>query len=345
MVLDRRTTHGLVQALIHARNRKDGGDPLAQASTASLGRSYGRPIFAETRFSSASQPGVTTGDRAASQSHKPVLTPRPYPFRDQAGEVADMAKDRSNPAGEVLRPNMAQATSHSNVRPVTQATTPGYRSADGVSPWATEATHRGSKLPRVRYPTSGEIWSEFLGGIGKGVAQTLADIVAEDAKHRQAMVDGIYIDSPNPDLFEPPTSPWDYTGREIAPGVMVTTRPVKQKPKTWYDKKIGKVEPPEHLKPGTGPFGDDMHEKIARFLEDSFPEARFDVRVKRGRKGVDLTRIEGTDRVDKYWEISTNEPWSIGKVKRQIQKWGYDEPSVRAISYDEYGNIYDGFGR
>jgi hypothetical protein len=272
MVLDRRTTHNLVQALLHARNRKDGRGALAQASTASV-------------------------------------------------------------------------TGSSGVRPVTQPTTPGHRPADRESLWAKEATHRGSKLPRVRYPTSGEIWSEFLGGIGKGIPQTLADIVAEDAKHRQAMVDGIYIDTPNPDLFEPPKSPWDYTGREIAPGIMVATRPVKRKPKTWYDKKIGKVEPPKHLKFGTTRFGDDIHPKITRFVEDSFPEAKFDVRVKPGQKGVDMTRIAGPDRVDKYWEISTNKPHSIGKMKRQIQKWGYDEPSVRAISYDEYGNIYDGFGR
>lgn len=353
MALDRRTTRRLVQALLHAKNKMNGRDALdnvAQTSMPTRDRAYGAPMYAGARFSSASQPGVAAGDKAADQSHRPILALRQHQFGDSrgllfTGEVADTAKDRGNLAGEALHQNMSPVGGHSSVRPAAQPTAREYRPSDGGLYWSKEATHRGSNLPRVRYPTSGEIWWEFLGGIGKGVAQTLADIGAEETKYRQAMVDGIYIDTPYTDLFDPPTSPWDNAGREIAPGIMATTKPVKQKPKTWYDKKIGKVEPPKHLIPGTTRHGDYMHEHGARFVTDSFPEAKFDVRVKPGQKGIDLTRIAGPDHIDKYWEIKTNKPHSQRELKRQIQRWGYDEPSVRVIAYDEYGNLYDGFGR
>ncbi len=43
-------------------------------------------------------------------------------------------------------------------------------------------------------------------------------------------------------------------------------------------------------------------------------------------------------------DIKTNKPHSQKQLNRQIQNWGYEESRVRAISYDEEGNIYDGFG-
>ena len=47
---------------------------------------------------------------------------------------------------------------------------------------------------------------------------------------------------------------------------MVMIRPVPLGgPKTWGGKIIGKVTPPKHLKPGTVPFGNYMHEEIAKF--------------------------------------------------------------------------------
>jgi hypothetical protein len=145
-------------------------------------------------------------------------------------------------------------------------------------------------------------------------------------------------------LFEPPKSSWDYIGREIAPGIMATTRPMKRKPKTWYDKKIGKIDVPTHIKPGTTQYGNYMHVNGARFVQDSFPEAKFDVRVQPGQNGVDMTRIAGPDRVDPRWEFKPNNPRGQREFNRQVQEWGHEEP-VRAITYDEYGNLYDGFGR
>jgi len=58
-------------------------------------------------FPFASQPRVTTGDKAASQSRKFVPGPRPHPFRDPArfsytDEAADMATARGIPAHDLL---------------------------------------------------------------------------------------------------------------------------------------------------------------------------------------------------------------------------------------------------
>lgn len=442
MLLDRRTTHELVQALLRARNKKDGNGVLenvAQTSPASGQGSYAAPALGEARVSSASQPGVMTGEKAANQSPELMLTPRPHPFDDPArylytGKVADMGKARGSSAhdelGFKIAPNTLSSlpnpqasygrplevggvysTKHKpsggdpgkalrldryptirvlRGRPVPFATQidlggrEAYQSQRDTRkafndprvdidtshrrPWgpngatmvaspeqrpaslplaggeAAREVRPEKKMPKIRYVTSGEVWSEFLGGIGKGIVQTLADIAFEDAKHRQAMVDGIYIDTPNPDIFGPPKSAWEYEGKSIAPGVMVVVRPLPLKPRTWNGKIIGRVTPPKDLKPGTVLFGNYMHEKIAEFLKASYPKTKFDVRVKRGQKGVDVRYEDDLYPGFKYLDIKPNKPHSQKELNRQIYKWGYEEPTVRAISYDEYGNIYDGFG-
>lgn len=446
MTLDRRTTHGLVQAILRAQSKKDASDVfenVAQTSMASGYGSYGEPALGGMRFYSAPQPGVTTGDRAAHQSHKLIPTPRPHPFRDPAkfyyvSKVADMAKAHGIPAHDQLavkvapgtlsrlaspqtsygRPlevnavhstedsltgghptgrafhlNNYPATDVSRVRPGTRAaqtdfsrigtyqspqdaekrfneprvtvdtlrrrpwgrhgpaevTPPGHRPvtlrlADGDADMATEAPHRETKLPEVHYRTSGEIWSEFLGGIGKGIAQSVSDMATNGAKARLGTFGGVYVDTPNPELFKPPTSPWDDAGRKMAPGVMVVIRPVPRGSRTWRGKIIGKVTPPENLKPGTVPFGNYMHEKIAKFLETSYDKTSFRVKVKPGQRGVDMEYLNDLDPGFKYLDIKSNKPHSQKELDRQIYNWGYEGSTVRAITYDEHGNIYDGFG-
>lgn len=119
MVLDRGNMLEIAQALLRAREEKDGGNLLesvAQTSTASGDGSYGEPVFGGTRFFSASQPGVTTDDKAARRSHKLIPTTRPHPFRDlagfsYAGEVADTTQARGIPAHDQLAFNEASSTS------------------------------------------------------------------------------------------------------------------------------------------------------------------------------------------------------------------------------------------
>lgn len=115
MVRDRRERYELVQALLRARNRKHEDNLLenvAQSGTASGDGIYGEPMFGGTSFSFASQPDAATVDKAASQPHNLIPTPRPHPFRDPArffdtGEVADMAEPRGFPAHDQLAFNVA----------------------------------------------------------------------------------------------------------------------------------------------------------------------------------------------------------------------------------------------
>lgn len=44
-----------------------------------------------------------------------------------------------------------------------------------------------------------------------------------------------------------------------------------------------------------------------------------------------------------HLDIKTNKPHSERQVKRQIQNWGYGESTVKVFTYDEFGNIYEGF--
>jgi hypothetical protein len=285
MVLDRRKTLQIAQALLRAQNTNDGNNILknvAQSSTASGDGSYDKRVFGGIGFPSASESSVATG-RA-----NPFRGPTVLPYADG---VADMAKAHGIPAHDQFAFGAAPSTflRHTNLqtrygRPLgtvksTMArprATP-LRVADREPDVDKEVPNRERKMPEVHYKTSGEIWSEFLGGIGKGIAQAVADTATDGAKARAGTF-GLYTDTPNPVLFAPPTSWWDNTGREIAPGIMVAIRPLPlRRAKTWNGKIIGKVTPPKHLKPGTVPFGNYMHKEIAKFLDESYPKSNFDI--------------------------------------------------------------------
>ena len=198
-------------------------------------------------------------------------------------------------------------------------------------------------MPEVHYKTSGEIWSDFLGGIGKGVAQSLSDWAFDAAKARQAEVEGIYIDTPNPVLFDSPRSWWDNTGREIAPGITAVTGTASLKRLKPRRFKIGKVTPPKHLIPGTTPFGDYMHKEIVKMIRPRYPDTIFGDNVKRGQRGIDMEYKDGTPQDFPYLEIKSDKKHSKKQLKRQIYNWGYEEPDVYVVTYDDYGNVYEGF--
>src|SRR5437868_4697574 len=127
MVLDRRTAHEIVQALMPASNKKDEGNILetvTHTSTACGDGSYGGPVFGGMGFPSASQPGATIGNKAASQSRKLTPTPRPHPFRDLArlsdpGEVADLVQARGASTQDQLAFNEAPSNSSRQANPQT----------------------------------------------------------------------------------------------------------------------------------------------------------------------------------------------------------------------------------
>lgn len=282
MILDRRTAHQIVQALLRARNKRDGGDifeNVAQTSMVPDEGSSGEPLFGGT----------------ANQSHGLMLAPRPHPFRDLAGfsypgEFADMAKAHGTPphdqpsskaapstlsrsanlqnnygrplevsagnsiehkptggylVGRAFEPNNYPTPNAARERAVglaqmgvgdsgtyqspgglndprihtdalrrqssghdgtAKATPPGHSSdilrfADGEPDTAKRAPYEEKKMPQIRYPTAGDIVSEFVGGIGKGIAQAASDTLINGAEAFLSAQHGVYVDIENPDLF------------------------------------------------------------------------------------------------------------------------------------------------
>lgn len=350
MVLDRRRTLQIAQALLRAQNANDGNNILknvVQSSTASRDGSYDKPVFGGKGFLSALQSSVAT-DRSDLFRRPTVL-----PYSDG---IADIAKPHRIPAhdqfafGAPPNPPSRPAnlpTSYGRPGGTTSASPRAttFRVADGD---VGKLPARETKMPKVHYKTSGEIWSDFLGGIGKGIAQSASDWAYDDAKRRLAEVEGIYIDTPNPVLFDPPTSSWDSTGRQIAPAIAVVTRLPPRQPTTWNGKIIGRITPPPHLKPGTTPFGNYMHKEIAKFLKESYPKSSFVIRVEHGQRGPDLEYQPLPGDIDpgfKISDIKTNKAHSEKQLNNQIENWGYEQSDVRVFSYDDLGNIYDGFGQ
>lgn len=125
MILDRRKNE-LVQALLRARDRKDGGnllDNVAQTRTAPGDGNYGDVAFGGIGFP-PSRLDVTADNRAAGQSRKFISTTRPRPFNDPArfsytGEIADLAKARGIPAHDQLAFKDSPSTLSGQVNPQT----------------------------------------------------------------------------------------------------------------------------------------------------------------------------------------------------------------------------------
>ena len=113
MTLDRQRTHALVQALLRARNMREGSGIFENAAQANISDdgSYRKPVFRGMGFTPAPQ-GTVTGNKAGSQPHRLIETPRPLPFRDQArGEFSDTAEARGIPPRGQLAFNDAPGTS------------------------------------------------------------------------------------------------------------------------------------------------------------------------------------------------------------------------------------------
>lgn len=335
-------------------------DPLASkvvpstlSGLANLQSNYGRPLEVNAGYSIEQKP---SGGYRAGRAFGLNNYPTPNAVSERAVGLAQMGVGETGTYQSPERLNdprihtdtlRRRSSGHGGTA---KTTPPGHSAdilhlADGEPDTTQKTPHQENKLPKVRYPTSGEMVSEFLGGIGKSIAQTLADIAISDAEARLAAVDGIYVDISNPDLFGPSTSPWDHDGRIIAPVLAVSIKPAPLgKPKTWGGKIIGKVTPPKHLKPGTVAYGHYMHERVGEFLQESFPGTTFRFNIKPGLRRPDMPHLDGPMAGASYLEIKTNKPHSEKELRRQIHNWGYEETEVRAITYDEQGNIYDGFG-
>lgn len=285
-------------------------------------KAYDHPAPYSTRERAAGPTTqMGTGETGINQSLRNDSEVRPYissrPPRRHDGKVGS------------IPPGHSDATSHQ---------------ADGRLHTSKQAQRQENELPKVRYPTAGDIVLETLGGVGKGIVQSLAEMGTSETERRLAEVNGIHIDLPTPDLFGRPISPWDNNGRAMAPAIAVAIMPFMRGANgIRRGKRIGRVRPPRHLKPGTTPYGNYMHAEITKFIEREYSPTKFHNRIGQGQRGVDLSVVGGHKPDFDHIDIKTNKRHSERQIKRQIQNWGYDESTVKVFSYDEFGNIYEGF--
>ena len=108
---------------------------------------------------------------------------------------------------------------------------------------------------------------------------------------------------------------------------------------------LGTVEPPADLTPGTAPFGNAMHARIAQWLGERYPGVKFILRIGPGQTGVDVeVPEENVARIGfQYAEIKPRSASGLATFQRQIASWGFQPDEVQPITYDQNGNINDGF--
>ena len=105
---------------------------------------------------------------------------------------------------------------------------------------------------------------------------------------------------------------------------------------------LGKVIPPPGLKPGTTTFGNEMHARIAEMLQKKYPDVAFEVRVRPGQTGVDITVVRGNPGF-KYAEIKPRNAAQQWNFNMQVKKWGFQPGEVKPFTYDANGSIFDAF--
>jgi RHS repeat-associated protein len=115
--------------------------------------------------------------------------------------------------------------------------------------------------------------------------------------------------------------------------------------------RIGSVEPPEGVRPGTTTFGNKMHERVGGMLQkrlgapDVNPETRIISRLSAGQRGVDIEVPKRS--IDQfgfmYSEIKPRSASGARALANQISQWGYDPQDVVPITYGHDGDVYIGF--
>jgi hypothetical protein len=110
-------------------------------------------------------------------------------------------------------------------------------------------------------------------------------------------------------------------------------------------KRIGSFTPPPHLKYGRTDFGNHAHREIGSMLRKLYRDANLILRVEPGQRGIDVSVPK--DHIAKlgfaHAEIKPLSESGEKKLRQQVEKWGYDPSTVRAITYDANGNVYFGF--
>jgi hypothetical protein len=112
--------------------------------------------------------------------------------------------------------------------------------------------------------------------------------------------------------------------------------------------RIGKVAPPENVRPGTTTFGNQMHERIGDLLSRRFKGMdnadEIIYRLGPGQRGVDIEVPKDFVRRFglKYSEIKPQNPAQVANLGQQIERWGFDPLDVVPLTYRTTGDIYIG---
>lgn len=111
---------------------------------------------------------------------------------------------------------------------------------------------------------------------------------------------------------------------------------------------IGSYTPSAELKYGTTLFGDEAHAAAGAMLREQLEAQGVTGIIDRtgpGLRGVDMSVPE--EFVGKlgfeHIEIKPNTVSGLGTFNRQVDRWGYDPTTVKAVTYDAHGNIWWGF--
>ena len=109
---------------------------------------------------------------------------------------------------------------------------------------------------------------------------------------------------------------------------------------------IGTFERPANSNFGSTAFGNDVHDQVARVLQEMYPNVTFKFGTSPGINGADVTVVKDTDVAAvgfKYAEIKPDTASGQKTFMQQIKAWGLDPEQVEPITYDANGNLYDGF--
>lgn len=107
---------------------------------------------------------------------------------------------------------------------------------------------------------------------------------------------------------------------------------------------IGRVAPPEGLTPGSFAFGNEMHARIAEWLQTRFPKTEFVFRIQPGQTGVDVSyRGFGPNPGFNEAEIKPRTPSGMGTFLKQADRWRLSPDDTVAITYERSGEIFYGW--
>ncbi len=130
---------------------------------------------------------------------------------------------------------------------------------------------------------------------------------------------------------------------ELAPG---TNRALIQylKDLRREPKPIGSIGIPDdvgHL--AWGKWGNTMEQRMANWLVARHGSSEFTLRVRPGQTGIDVELSSGAYPGFRFADFKKRRPSTKTSFERQMKRWGHPANQTKVFTYDEIGNIYEGW--